>query len=164
MSLSIIHLNSIFSINWNYYVIQAVKSTSVLKIKSCDISTDVRASFRKEFDPARSFNSRWLITFLMAAEQKLRSKWWNVKANMKRCIRSSEMWEKCDIPGYMFEFMGCKALKSHSEQTPCWLTCSSPAAGGVWYFHFGFLNKYDILFGVCAELSNLWSFTGIGMR
>lgn len=47
---------------------------------------------------------------------------------------------------------GLKAERPRSEQTPCWLIGSSPAAGGVWYFHFASLNKYYILFGVWAEL------------
>lgn len=39
-----------------------------------------------------------------------------------------------------------------SEQTLCCLIGSSPAAGGVWYFHFASLSKYCVLFGAWAEL------------
>lgn len=74
---------------------------------------------------------------------------WNAKANHvfdhrackgSRCIANSPVSRRAE------------GWKSRSEQTPCWLIGSSPAAGGVWYFHFASLNKYYILFGVWAEL------------
>lgn len=75
-----------------------------------------------------------------------------VKRQSKSCFRSSCMQEKSFCIANAPVSRRAEGWKSRSEQTPCWLIGSSPAAGGVWYFHFASLNKYYILFVVWAEL------------
>lgn len=91
----------------------------------------------------------WRVLWLHSLTSSPASVQWNAKANLvfdhhacerSRCIANSPVSRQAE------------GWKSRREQTLCWLIGPSPAAGGVWYFHFASLNKYYILFGVWAEL------------